>query len=305
VDALIEWGYGVIATFQSLRNPVFDGLFHALTFLGEEEFYLVLVPILYWLVNKRLASRFAVLFLLSAYVNSVFKTLANQPRPSAERVEVLVHEESGGLPSGHAQNAAVSWGLLAANRPQSWFRWAMVALIFGIGISRLYLGAHFPHDTLGGWLIGAVMLALFLALEPRIVAWLERQPLTVQVALPAGVALLLAVLHPVSAALSSMATLFGIAVGVPLERAQVRFRERGVSAQKLALRLLLGLVVALLIWRGLKPLLEPLGHVGTFVRYALLGLWLSVGGPWLFVRTGLALREEGDARLPLGREAVV
>ena len=177
MEGLIEWGYGAIGAVQSVRSPVADLLAGALSFLGREEFYLLLVPLLYWVVDKRLATHFAVLYLLSVYVNSIAKEVAAQPRPSATRVTILDEAEGGGLPSGHAQMAATSWGFLAARRPVRWFRWAMAALVAGIGLSRIYLGAHFPHDVLAGWVLGGAILLVYLALAPRVAPWLAAQPL--------------------------------------------------------------------------------------------------------------------------------
>ena len=291
MDALIEWGYGVIAALQSARSPLLDAFFSSLSFMGDEEFYLLLIPLLYWLVDKRLATRFALAILLSAYLNMVLKSTIAQPRPSAERVAVLDDPAGGGMPSGHAQNGLAGWGLLAAEVPRRAFRAGVVVLLLAIGLSRLYLGVHFPHDLAAGWLAGAALLGAFLLVAPRASAWHAAQPLAVQSAVPALIVLVMALLSPIHEATTAAATLFGMGIGVPLERRLVRFRERGAGAARIAGRLLLGFLVALLIWRGLKPLLDPLDTLGTLVRYGLLGAWVSALGPWLFVRLGLAHRE--------------
>lgn len=291
MDALIEWGYSVIQLWQSFRHPLGDLLFKGLSFLGEEEAYLLLVPLFYWLLDKRLATQFSILFLLSVYFNYLFKELAAQPRPSPERVVVLDDLSSGGLPSGHAQNAMVSWGFLAHENTHRAFRVAMVALIVGIGLSRIYLGVHFPHDVLAGWLLGALLLTLSFFLTPRLGAWMTVQPLAVQMAAGAGVTLLLMLLYHTPDVLGALATLLGLALGVPLERSRVAFRVPWQHARQAVGRAVIGLVIALLIWRGLRPLLLPLAEAGTILRYSLLGLWVSAGAPWLFVRSGLAERE--------------
>jgi membrane-associated phospholipid phosphatase len=291
LTALIEWGYAVIGLLQALRTPFGDALFQALSFLGEEEFYLLLVPVLYWMVDKRLATRFAILFLLSSYLNFLLKDVLNQPRPSPERVPVLDDLDTNGVPSGHAQNGIVTWLFLAAQRRETWIHWAMVALVLGIGLSRLYLGVHFPQDVAAGWLVGAAILLGYYNLAPRIERWLGQQTLAWQIAAGAGVALLLILLYRLDAALDTMATLFGLAVGIPLERARVAFATRGMDGARLAARLVVGVVVLLLIWRGLRPFLLPLNEMGAFIRYGLVGLWVSVGAPWVFVRAGLARQE--------------
>jgi membrane-associated phospholipid phosphatase len=291
MDGMIEWGYGVIESVQAFRHPLLDYLFLGFTFLGNEEFYLLLVPLLYWVVNKRLATRFAVLFLLSAYLNSLAKSFVDEPRPDPGRVAVLDDPDGGGLPSGHSQNAVVTWGFLAARSPAQWFRALMFVVVLAIGFSRIYLGVHFPHDVLGGWFLGAVLLAAFIALAPRVEAWLATLAYPARMAVAGAVTLLLVLLFHEGEALAAMSTLFGLSVGVPLERARIGFSaSRGRLLQLLG-KVVLGLLIALLIWRGLRPFLLPFGDPGTFVRYAILGFWVSAGAPWLFVRSGLAERE--------------
>ncbi len=301
MELLIEWGYNVIQFLQAYRNPVLDTLFKVLSFMGEEEFYLLLMPLLYWVVDKRLATRFALLFLLSVYLNMVFKALVSEPRPAPGRVLVLANLSSGGLPSGHAQNGVVSAGFLAHESSWRWFRWTMGAFILGNGLSRLYLGVHFPHDVLVGWAIGGLLLLLYFAIAPRFEVWFASQTRVSQVVFGATVTLLLASLFLQQEAFSAMATLFGLAVGVPVEREKVAFHSAVRGVGQVLGRILLGLMVLLLIWRGLKPFLELFGAPGDFVRYALMGLWVSVGAPWMFAASGLASREPHE---PTVREAI-
>lgn len=292
MDALFKWGYLVIQTLQAYHNPFFDLLFYILTFMGNEEFYVILIPIIYWMVNKRLGTRFAVLVIFSTYLNDFAKAIVSQPRPLPTQVNVLQESYGGGLPSGHSQNAVVSWGFMAREYPKPWFRWLMGLLIVGIALSRVYLGVHFPHDVLAGWLLGALFLWLYVTVGTQIERWLAAQPLTRQIAIPATIVLLLILLFSAEAALKTMSTLFGLTISVPLERVSVRFKEHGGGWAKVITRLLLGLMIAILIWQGLKPLFLPLAEVGDFLRYALLGFWVGVGAPWLFVKSGLTAQEE-------------
>jgi len=288
MEFLFEWGYLFIQGLQAYRNPFFDLLFQLLTFTGNVEFYLILLPTCYWMINKRLGTHFAVLFFASTYINLYLKVVVNQPRPSASRVTVLGGQPlGGGLPSGHAQNAMVLWGFLGKTFQKGWFQLIMGLLIVGVGMSRLYLGVHFPHDVLAGWAIGLIVLFLYFKLAPSIETWLSQQTLPVQMIVPTVLSVLLILLFNDEDIVDLVAAFCGLGLGVPLELAKVQYEEHSGSwAQRLA-RYLLGLVVLILIWRGLKPFL-PDDTLGNFIRYALIGFWIAFGAPWAFVKSRLA-----------------
>ncbi|MBV9467811.1 MAG: phosphatase PAP2 family protein, partial [Abitibacteriaceae bacterium] len=135
------------------------------SFLGTEYFYLLIMPALLWCVDARLGVRLGILFLLSASFNSILKLVFHAPRPFwlERKAGGFEFESSFGIPSGHAQNSMAVWGFLAAKQRVGKV-WAAV-IIFLIGLSRLYLGVHFPTDVLAGWVIGGALLWAFLRYE--------------------------------------------------------------------------------------------------------------------------------------------
>lgn len=95
-------------------------------------------------------------------MNDSLKMFFHGPRPYWYCTDVIAYakETSFGVPSGHAQIATGIWGVLAASL-RKWWAWLIAILvILIIGISRIYLGVHFPHDVILGWLIGAFLLWL-------------------------------------------------------------------------------------------------------------------------------------------------
>jgi membrane-associated phospholipid phosphatase len=165
------------------------------TFLGEEQFFLLVMPILYWCVDAALGLRIGIILLLSAGLNDVFKVIFHGPRPFwiDTRVQALRFESSFGIPSGHAQSAAAVWGMLAALINRSWLWIISIAVIFLIGLSRMVLGVHFPTDVLAGWLIGALLVWVALRLETPFRSWMSRFNLwgRILVVLAASLALIL------------------------------------------------------------------------------------------------------------------
>lgn len=99
-------------------------------------------------------------------LGSALKLVLHRHRPLTEYVFNMT-TPTFSFPSGHALSATVVYGLLAylawTYLPQPLGVLAVViavALIIIVGLSRIYLGAHYPSDVLGGWLLGCVALAI-------------------------------------------------------------------------------------------------------------------------------------------------
>ena len=289
---ILDWGIQVVLWFQQF-SPALDFPFKALTFLGDETFYLVFMPLFYWCLDRRLGARLFFLLLFSAYLNAVAKVVFDQPRPFNydQRVQAIVPASEGGMPSGHTQNAVVIWGYLAAQSGKL-FSWLIaVLLIISIPISRVYLGVHFPTDLFGGYLLGGLILVLFLWLSPRVEKWLTEKGFAWQLAISLLVPLILILLSPTGNkyVLSMISVLLGVCTGFVLERRFVKFSCQGVWWKRV-IRYLAGVIVLFILWGGLKIAFsgqEPVGLL-RFMRYALVGLWGGLGAPWMFVRLKLA-----------------
>ena len=84
------------------------------TFLGDEQFYLLLVPLVYWCLNKELGADLGVLLVLSSFTNTALKSFFKHSRPFWEAPALQLGDASSfSTPSGHAQTSAALFGYLA------------------------------------------------------------------------------------------------------------------------------------------------------------------------------------------------
>jgi membrane-associated phospholipid phosphatase len=301
MDLVLDWGVDVVLWFQQ-ASPQLDAFFAAFTFLGDEEFFLLLLPLIYWSIHRAVGVRLMVVFLLSGLLNQVAKNLAAQPRPFQydPRVVEVVGAEGFGVPSGHTQSAVVVWGFLGSVVRKTWFWVAAGALMVLIPMSRVYLGVHFPTDVLAGYLLGALVLWLWFRYGARLESWFFEQETIHQLIVITAVPALAMAVWPTEEMVTGGATMVGIGGGLVLERRLVGFDVAG-SLQQRTLRFLVGIVVLAGLWLGLRMAfdgLEP-AILLRLVRYSLVGFWGAVGAPWTFVKLGLAQREEEFVPKPI------
>lgn len=151
-------------------NPILDALMLWLTRLGNPY---VVVPVVLGSLGVFLWRRWwadAVMLLLSCVgvvvLNQGMKLLFARARPALW--PPLIQETTYGFPSGHAMGSLVLYGylsvVLAYHFPTQarWIHASAVLLVVLIGLSRLYLGVHYPTDIAAGYAVGGLWLMVCL-----------------------------------------------------------------------------------------------------------------------------------------------
>lgn len=297
MESAFSWGTGLILWLQQF-SPALDPVFVAFTLLGEEGFFMLLLPLLYWSVDRKTGMRLTLVFLISAYLNAAAKAYFDLPRPFAwdPRIKRVYPAGGAGFPSGHAQGAVVVWGYLAWAARKPWVWLPAVVLMFIIALSRVYLGVHFPLDILGGYALGGVVLAISMQLGPPMERWIERKGFSARTLLSVLVpaVLLLAAPRAPSHAVTTASALLGMGLGFSIEARWIRFDSGGTIGRR-SVRFAVGIGLLFpIVWalERLSAFHEPSAAFQIF-RYSLLGVVSSAGMPWLFIRLGLAARQEG------------
>ncbi len=296
MDIILQWGLNFIIIIQQVESPLLDSFFRVITSLGDELFYLLLFPLLLWCVDFYLGIRVGIIFLLSVYVNTGLKEIFQQPRPFDILAEIQkVHASGYGFPSGHAQSSLIVWGSIAYWEKQIWIRNLSVLLILLIGFSRIYLGVHFPTDILGGWLFGGLILGLsyFIFLKIKL-DFIQRNMIFKII----GITLFPVILLQFQSSpdiISSVAALTGVGYGLLFFSSSIGGIRPGNWLQRL-FSFLVGIIGIGILYFGLKLILpsedQSFYQLSRFSRYLLLGIWISFGAPWLFIRMGLTRQVE-------------
>ena len=286
MEAIWQWGINLIISIQQIHGPLLDNIFRGITFTGEEQFYLVLFPLILWCIDYSFGAVLAVFFLLSNFLNIILKDLFQHPRPFDLNPGLNLSQATGyGMPSGHAQLAATVWGAIAIRVSKVWFWIVAVVIILLIGFSRIYLGVHFPTDVFAGWIIGAILLVIYVVAKNPLVKWLSGLNMWLQLLLAAGVTVVLLWIDRSTDALTGSGILFGAAAGLVFAHRYVSFSVSGPLWQR-AVRFLMGIIILFALYLGLKAVFPPdgtaLGAMFRFLRYALIGVWLVLGAPWIF-----------------------
>ena len=289
----------VVALHNALDGA--EGFWLALTLLGRDEVYIVVLALYAWLINPVGMRALGVAFSVSYLVNTALKYGLNLGRPFLERPDVASDAAratagGSGFPSGHAQITATLWLGMAwqlwAQRRARWVWWVAGTVTLLVALSRLVLGVHYPLDVLAGLLLGLIFAGLALASLPLTLAWKWGVPL---------LALLVAVFVPATAP-REYAVGLGLLAGFWL--LQVPFHAPQGPGVKLLVAVV-GLIVVFAVYFGLSAVLPAAvrdAGLGRALRYALLVLVAGEGVPrifgrWMLQRSEASSGEDRSVRL--------
>lgn len=160
-EGLLQLDGRLLVAIQGLHTAWLDPIVSAYTRLGDAGIIFIalsLVMLLYKPTRRAGALALGAMLLGLLVTNVTIKPLISRPRPWLDWpiIPLVTERDPNSFPSGHtcaAFAAGLSW---ARALPWRWGRLAAVVLAVLMGLSRLYVGVHYPSDVLAGALIGSL-----------------------------------------------------------------------------------------------------------------------------------------------------
>jgi membrane-associated phospholipid phosphatase len=286
------FGEEILNSLHIFGGVTLDYFMIFITHIGSQMFYTLSLPILYWSYDRKIAIRLGFVFLASSFINTYCKEIFSNPRPVADNLltglkelSIRLRPSSPGFPSGHTQGSITFWIASSYFIRKKFIYKISLFMIILIPYSRIYLGVHYMGDILGGIILAILSLLIFI---PVVSLTEKRQDLIHDsiiyfsiLLIPAGLMFIINI--------KFLATILGIMSGF-IFGAFLFFKKENTIIRKnvksIILKIIIGITILLLIKAGIKFIL-PEGIVFQYIRYWLMGIWISYFAPILFLRLKL------------------
>ena len=160
-EQLIVWlqhlGEGtVLQTILFCLNNFFS-------FLGEEIICIAVMGFVYWGLDKKRGERIGAAIMLTNVSIGLLKNIFSRVRPwaASSSIDLLRDVDGFSFPSGHSANCTALYPTTAYEfKERKWLKWIAVFVPLLCGVSRCYVGAHWPTDVIVGLATGLLIFAL-------------------------------------------------------------------------------------------------------------------------------------------------
>lgn len=278
------------------RSAGCDIFFQGITYLAQEIFVIAVICWFYWCRNKKLAYCLGLSYFSSGFLVQGLKITFRIPRPwildvSFQAVPSALPDATGySFPSGHTQSITALFGTGILYCHRKLYKFSCGAIIALVMFSRMYLGCHTPKDVLVSFIISLICVLLNYYFIYRSNCSTRKEFHLTLIMIIACIFLtsyavilnnsgIIDVSYARDCIKASGAGL-AFSLGYYIEAKHINFRLP-VSTGKALIRFISGLLVALFIQIGLKPVIGQ-SLIASFVRYFIVVLWIVLIYPAIF-----------------------
>lgn len=280
-----------IRFIQSFSNDFLDRFFIAVTMMGEEYFFMSIVCLFYWCIDKRFGYKLGFAYLSNGVFNTSLKNLFKVPRPFIKdpALRALRIETAGGysFPSGHTQFTSSFWTTMVLQFKKKWIYPVGLFFILLVALSRMYLGLHTPTDVLAGAALGIGWVFLSNALFDYAERTGRKSAFLILV-IPAIIGMFFFRDEDYYKIVGSFT---GFYAGYLIETRWIRFDVKAPWWLQVT-KFVSGLAVLLLLKETIKLVL-PESIISHTVRYFLLVIWVAVLAPLIFKQITRIISKHG------------
>lgn len=161
----------MLFNMRGKRSPSLDWLMLAITQLGNFIFAMILSSVLFLFGNHTLAYELILGTMVLGLIVATMKFLIHRTRPfiKLQNIRIIGSRASGqSFPSGHTSQAFFLATILSNYYAIGMYSFAFYLIATFVGITRIYIGMHYPRDVLGGAMVGTAMGLLGVIINSRI-----------------------------------------------------------------------------------------------------------------------------------------
>lgn len=291
----------LLELLEHLRSPFFDTLNMLFTVMGEGLFFILILCLIFWCIDKKLAYRICFIYIAAGLAVQTLKITFRIDRPfvrnsSLHPVESARKTATGySFPSGHTQNVT-SMFLTFAHISTFLSAKVFCAIpIILVMFSRMYLGVHTPYDVFGSFIVSAILtITVNYLFDNFTLHTSHRKWVLILFTFITGIIIAYAVYLNTTVTditLENMEDIFkacgaalGFLIGWYIETSRIHFNEKAATLPYQIMKFIMGTAMVIGIKTFTSYLLSMTGlsiFLSKFIEYAILTFFISAVYPMI------------------------
>ena len=285
------------AMFQTSMHPVITGILKFIVFLGSYGVFFLSVVIIYWCISKRKGQIIGIIILAGSWLNMIIENLfLNSQIYISGNLSLFpsIPQNMLWLFQGQIYISLVFFIMTAYLTKKKWIYIIAAILCPVLNFSYITIGSYQIRDICIQWALAAVILCIYFIAEKKILPLFEKASHRIRMISAALFAFLMILYRPNAEFIIPGALFLGYTTGFLLFRRYSQFDNTFYSSEKLSVknlymvsRVIMGLAVLAVIHISFIKIIQIIQVFSFYIifryfQFALIGIWVSFGAPWLF-----------------------